>query len=244
MTLGAASFALAAGRPRPCGGGEGEGRGAGKALHPGGLFEGVSKQEGDPGQGGQVQPARGQGEGPARLLHANGAPRNPVTRSWSGSSPLGSRATAATARRLRCCASLSRVAELRPPSEPSPSAPPAEPLPRVRVWSAQVSVDIVNALDEFFGKYSTFCEIYFHFVAELRPHFERLRTVFEVRAQRSKSALRALAFAPSARPNSSFAPPSSPSARPNPFRPPRCGARVLCSSLRASELTIFSAPPN
>jgi HPt (histidine-containing phosphotransfer) domain-containing protein len=41
------------------------------------------------------------------------------------------------------------------------------------------SVDIVSAIEEYFGRYSSFSEIFLHFVDDLTPHLERLVNAFE-----------------------------------------------------------------
>lgn len=44
--------------------------------------------------------------------------------------------------------------------------------------SQVVSVDIVIAIDECFGQFSSFCEIFLHFIQDLRPHLARLGAAF------------------------------------------------------------------
>jgi CheY-like chemotaxis protein len=63
-----------------------------------------------------------------------------------------------------------------------------------------VSVDVVTALDDFFGNYVTFTEIFFHYGMDLKPHWERLQKAFEaedsvtLRSEAHRSAQSGAAF--------------------------------------------------
>ena len=69
-----------------------------------------------------------------------------------------------------------------PPSVSDPLLPAAQKAKDevMRACCTQTaSVDIVSAIEEYFGLYSSFTEIFLHFVDDLKPHLERLVNAFD-----------------------------------------------------------------